>query len=257
MRYGIARKVEQVPLRHEPDTAVVRVLTGADEAALGAPDLHVDEQWVTRVLSAAVEEVGGSLPSVDRLRALCIGDRNALLLAVVAVTYGAPIEWMVACPSCGEQLDAAVDVQELIRDAGEPGARADGQIGYRLPTGADLEAVVAIADAGQGRHLLLDRCVDGWRTLGEEALTAVEASMAAADPLADIELLLHCASCTAAVPGLLDPAAELAARLATPHELLEDVHTLALAYGWTESDVLALPAPRRAEYLTLIADGGV
>ncbi len=57
--------------------------------------------------------------------------------------------------------------------------------------------------------------------------------------------------------GLLDPAAELAARLATPHELLEDVHTLALAYGWTESDVLALPAPRRAEYLTLIADGGV
>jgi hypothetical protein len=34
--------------------------------------------------------------------------------------------------------------------------------------------------------------------------------------------------------------------------LLQDVHALASAYGWTEQETLAIPPARRAEYRRLI-----
>ncbi|SOB86215.1 hypothetical protein [Streptomyces sp. 1331.2] len=254
-------------------TATVRVLTGADEAALGGGNGPGGEHWVTLVLATAVAELGGSRPEPEELRALSVGDRNALLLALVASTYGSLVEWVLDCPSCGERLDAAVDLVELLGDAAHAPAAPRPPAGlpaFRLPTGADLEALAellpavpgpAVGDpaaddpAEQARRLLLDRCVTAWHTVDEATVAAVETTMAATDPLADIELLLSCAACAAPVPAVLDPAAELAARL-TPHRrLMTDVHALALAYGWTEPEVLALPAPRRAGYLTLIADG--
>ncbi|MFJ9456282.1 hypothetical protein ACIRST_14475 [Kitasatospora sp. NPDC101447] len=254
LRHGLATR--------PATTAAVRVLTGADEAALGGNGPG-GEHWVTLVLATVVAELGGSRPEPDELRALSIGDRNALLLALVASTYGSLVEWVLDCPSCGERLDAAVDLVELLGDAthAPSGPRPpEGLPAFRLPTGADLEALAELAPtapdpAEQARRLLLDRCVTAWHTVDEATLAAVETTMAAADPLADIELLLSCAACAAPVPAVLDPAAELAARL-TPHRrLMTDVHALALAYGWTEPEVLALPAPRRAGYLTLVADG--
>ena len=35
--------------------------------------------------------------------------------------------------------------------------------------------------------------------------------------------------------------------------LLGEVHLLAAAYGWTESEILALGAERRASYLSMVA----
>ena len=35
--------------------------------------------------------------------------------------------------------------------------------------------------------------------------------------------------------------------------MLLDIHALARAYGWSESDILALPPRRRQAYLELVA----
>lgn len=284
----MANAVVPVALRHgpagrsAPPTAVLRVLTGADEAALDTGGLPGGEQWVTRVLATAVCELGGRRPSRQDLRALSVGDRNALLLTVIAATYGGRAQWVVDCPGCGDQLDAEVDLAELAASpapAPPPAAarfrgsrrrlpsgtrfglrrrsrsRSGTTSGFRLPTGADLEAVGGLDDAAEAREVLLRRCVDAWRGLDDTSLAAVEGAMAEADPLADIELLLACATCETPVSAALDAAAELAARLATGRQLMADVHAFALAYGWTEHEVLALPRPRRTAYLRLIADG--
>lgn len=242
-----------VRLRHGPanggteatTTTALRVLTGADEAALGVGEDVGREQWVTRVLATSVCELGGVRPSPADLRALSVGDRNALLLTLVAVTYGARAEWVIECPSCGEQLDAEVDLEELVGSAA-PVQGECTEAGFRLPTCGDLEAVSGLADADEARRTLLDRCVTSWRALDDESLMAVESAMAEADPLADIDVLLVCATCGTTVSAALDPRAELAARLATPGQLMEDVHALALAYGWTEPEVLALPRDRKS-----------
>ncbi|MGW7018081.1 T4 family baseplate hub assembly chaperone [Streptomyces decoyicus] len=232
----------------------VRALSGSDEAALGIGEDPDGERWAARVLITAVRDPEGGRLSPEDLRALSVGDRNALLLTLVAATYGARVQWVVACPSCGEQLDAEVNLAELVGAAAGPHEELVAA-GCALPTCGDLEAVAGLPDADEARRTLLDRCVGSWQSLDEESLAAVESLMAQADPLADIELLLICPACASEVPAELDPRAELAARLATPRQLIRDVHTLALAYGWTEPEVLALPRPHRSEYLGLIADG--
>ncbi len=144
-----------------------------------------------------------------------------------------------SCLEIADLLDVAPD---------EPDPRLPP---FRVPSQADLDAVATLP-APEARTALLDRCVGV--PLDEAAADAVEAAMAVTDPLADITLSATCAACGASTAASVDPAAELQARLADPSGLIEDVHALALAYGWTEPDVLALPRPRRHDYLALVAD---
>lgn len=221
-------------------SATVRPLTGADEIGL-APEIP---GWENRLLAAVC-----AVPDDADLTALSVGDRNALLLGTLAATFGTRLSWVVECAACGASLDADLDIAGLL--AARPAEPAAGLPAFRVPTIGDLAAVRDL-DPGAARAALLKRCVEG--TLDEAAEPEVEEAMAAADPLSEIALALACAACGAGWTAAVDAAAELLARLTTPADLLIDVHALAFAYGWTEPDVLALPRPRRQEYLSLVAD---
>jgi hypothetical protein len=243
----------RVPLRSGV-TGAVRALRGSEEAEFGAAEDRASEPWVSRVLTA-VATVGSEPPALDVARALTVGDRNALILGAIVATYGPTISWTYDCPSCGQALDAEVNLGDLLAAGTRQAPSAGLPVpAFRLPTGADLESLAGIADPETARGELLARCVAEAGALSPEAVAAVEQAMAAADALADITLTARCAECQADVSVPLDPVSELSARLAAPPELLADVHALALSYGWTEPDVLALPRPRRREYLALCAD---
>lgn len=238
--------------------AVVRPLTGADEEFLGAAADAGSEAWVTDLLTRAVSTLDGDAPTETDIRALTVGDRNALQLAVLAATYGAVVSWLVACPHCGAELDAEVDVTALAPAALTPPVHIENLPAFRIPTGGDLEAVAALGNADRARAALLDRCVPDAAVdqLDDDIVAAVEAAMAHADPLAAVDLDLRCAGCGETVAAELDAAFEIAQRLSGGAGLLGEVHALALAYGWGERDILDLPRPRRTEYLTLLADSG-
>jgi len=62
-----------------------------------------------------------------------------------------------------------------------------------------------------------------------------------------------CPDCNDAFEARLDPPDFLWAEVdARARGLLDDVHTLANAYGWREVDILALSPPRRRAYLDLV-----
>ena len=231
--------IVSVPLAHAGRDAVpVRPLTGADEIAL-SPGV------AGRTASVLAAVIGWDA----ELDALSIGDRNALLLGVLAATYGPRLSWQLDCPACGKPLDLDLDIGDLL--AAAPDAPEAGLPEFRVPTVGDLAAVAGL-EPDDARMALLARCVEG--ELDDASAAAVEDAMAAADPLSEITLVLTCAECGTQTPVGVDVAMELLARITTPADLLVDVHALALAYGWTEPDVLALPRPRRQEYLALIAD---
>ena len=235
--------------------AVVRPLTGTEEAAAQESAELATQPWITAMLRTAVVALPGAEPDLETLRGLTVGDRNSLLLGVILATYGPRLTWQLDC-SCGESLHVEVDLRELLRRADADSGDAAALLpGARLPTGADLEAVAQAADVDAAWAELVARCA-GDLPEGPDGLELVESRMAAADPLADIALRPTCWQCHAVVSLSLDPAVELAARLASWADLLYDVHALARAYGWSEPDVLALPRPRRADYLLLIADVG-
>jgi hypothetical protein len=205
----------------------------------------------------------------ERLAALPVGRRDACLLALCARTFGPTLAGETRCPACGERLELDLQSEELgveaaalSFEASEPDAlRHDGyEVVFRLPTSVDLAA----AGSGEGAEArLLTRLVVEARC-GEEAVSsealpaavrdALGEAMAAADPLADLELGLTCPACGHDWAAPFDPAAFFWAEIeAGAPRLLRDVHRLASAYAWSERDVLAMSAWRRGQYLSLLS----
>ena len=79
--------------------------------------------------------------------------------------------------------------------------------------------------------------------------------MAELDPQAEIVLEAECAACGGRLSAPFDPGDYLDREvLVAHHGLLREVHTLALHYGWSERDILALPARSGGAYIGLLAE---
>jgi hypothetical protein len=77
--------------------------------------------------------------------------------------------------------------------------------------------------------------------------------MALHDPQSAIDLSLTCPACGHAWQATFDIADFLWREVtARARRLVSDVHTLALAYGWREDDILAMGDGRRRMYLDLV-----
>lgn len=193
-----------------------------------------------------------------------VGSRDVLLGRLLATLTGPTAFAVSDCAGCGALLDVPVDVAAVCAfPVHEPGATLttavdDEPVSYRLPTSEDLLAV-ADEPPPAARRALLARCLDLDLTgmadddvahIGE----AVERAMDEAAPAGAIDLVVRCPACAHVaglpldVPTLLWAEIEMQAA-----NVLEDVHVLATAYGWTEADVLALGPLRRAAYLAMAA----
>ena len=83
-----------------------------------------------------------------------------------------------------------------------------------------------------------------------DSLAAVEDTLEMLDPAIETTLAWSCPACGAAWTELLDAASLLASELGSQaQQVLAEVATLALAYHWSERDILAMPAQRRRFYL--------
>jgi hypothetical protein len=214
----------------------------------------------------AILAAGTETEPPERLAELPVGRRDCELLSLRRALFGPQLESLTPCPSCGEQLELTVNVDELTVAAdADPAetytATADGcNVSFRLPTTADLLSVHG-GDLAAARLLLLERCVVAAEAAGEgvapadlpDAVVAtVSERMREADPQAEIELDLHCPGCAHRWREPLDIGSFLWAELDVwARRLLQDVAVLATAYGWTESDVVALSPMRRQAYLEL------
>ena len=211
---------------------------------------------VDRALALASLEGEGA----DTVARLPIGRRSARLLRVHAALTGSVLAAIASCPHCGENSEFALDVDELLARgdeaaAPEPVEVAGRVIAWRPPDSRDVRAAAETEDVAAAERVLLERCIDGEAT--DEVRRAVTAAMAKADPLAEVLLDVSCPSCGESFAADVDVARFVWAEVRTRAlGLLRDVDALARAYGWTEEQVLALGAARRATYLELAAEAG-
>jgi hypothetical protein len=204
----------------------------------------------------------------EQLAGLSIGRRDGRLLQVYECLFGPTIEAFAECPRCEERLEYSLAVGELtVQPVAEKEAEltlaATGvSVRLRLPNSSDLRAVIPCADIAAARQILLERCVleasEGGKTVAVETLPdqlvqMIAARLASADPQAEMWVELHCARCRHQWQVILDIEYFLWAKIsALAKRLLREVHALARAYGWRESDILGLSALRRQSYLELI-----
>ncbi len=248
--------------------AELRPLNGADEEFLleSAPALLPAERTTALLTHCLVRLGPNAPPDVDAVRALAVGDREALLLQLRRATFGDRLDCVVECPACGETLDVAVAVGELLLEP-YPDATEwlqalvdDGRrVVFRPVTGADQEAGarLALEDLDAAAALVVRRCVEAD---GDEPARdlepAVAALLAEADPQAEVVLNVACSACPKTFAVALDAAAFLERELAGRRdELYRELHVLASHYHWSEAELLSLTPAKRRRYLELIADG--
>lgn len=259
--------------------ATLRPLNGEDESFLleTVADLLPTEQTTT-VLTRCLTSLGWEQPvTAPAVRALTVGDREALLLHLRRITFGDRMPCLLTCPrpDCGERMDLDLNASDLLSppypDVQEhhESEFAAGAVRYRLrfrlPTGGDQEAAARVArvDPRRGADLLLRRCVEQVLTGDAETLPAeglppavvrqVEARMIELDPQAETLLDSSCPACGHHFSAVFDTAAylfqELAGRI---DHLYREVHVLALHYHWSEADILGMTARKRRRYLDLL-----
>lgn len=219
------------------------------------------------LLALALPELGE-----DALARYSIGARDDLLLALRERLFGDELASIAHCPACATLVETRWRATALRASiAAAPAAPGETleldarlhHIRYRLPTSADILALGDCRDASAAQRTLLRRCVLAASNQGApvtsdalpaEAVAALEAAMAAADPMADIDCSLQCPACGHAWSVGFDIARFLWSELhGWAQRLLVDVHTLARAYGWREADILAMSPGRRSLYVEMSA----
>ena len=202
------------------------------------------------LLAAALPQLDGAARAE-----FSIPRRDAAVLALRRRVLGSVLPGVAACPACGERLEFDFDADTLLASAAqaEPETIRVGELRFRMPNSADLVAAAAIADSQRAARQLLQRCclnADGGDAWSDDVLAQAEAALSAQAGAADTRLHFDCAACGHAWDAPLDICAYFWEEIERRAEgLLDDVHRLALAYGWDEQRILALSDARRDAYL--------
>jgi len=235
-------------------------------------------------LDRALLALGAAMPETpyERLADWPLGRRNRSLAELRSRSFGSHFQGWIACASCGEKLEFELDSRVIVDAGREADESAHGDAGetiivnqqaFRLPTSRDLALAVHESDARLAAIRIVESCrvalphaadlpasreafgvsdpaAENW---SDDALDEIGERMAVADPLAETRLSLHCPHCECDWEETLDIGAFMWAEIeARARRLLREVHILAMAYGWTEAEVLALGENRRARYVEMV-----
>ncbi len=206
-------------------------------------------------------------PTIE-LANLCIGERDAHLLALREYIFGPMLNGSAVCPKCGEKIEFDVDVDAL-KEASSAKSSIDlsmecgeYKVYFRLPNTFDLEAVSVYREIDSARDNLLKRCLSKsyhneceipLDSLPIEVLDLVAADMSKLDPQGDLLFELSCPICGHKWQAIFDIVSFFWSEItAWAQRMLREVHVLASAYRWRESDILAMSAWRRQSYLEML-----
>ncbi len=227
---------------------------------LGASD--VIALWEVRrarePLDVALQAIDAAFPEPNGESAADwpIGRRNRALLELRRAGFGPVLRGWVYCRGCSEPLEFGLDSRDVLSAASSP--QRDVWVGrrtFRLPTSRDLVEIRG-DDPDAAALRLAQRCFAGDSSahLDSDDLDDIGRQMALADPLAEIALHFDCPACGESFDESLDLPAFVCAEIeGLAKRLLRDVHVLARAYTWSESEILSLSPARREFYLSLVS----
>lgn len=187
---------------------------------------------------------------------LGVGQRDAAILELQRGTFGPSLGGTVTCPSCGEQLEFSIDADEIKaapRSASADQFVASNGLHFRLPSTNDLNAVRDSPDVDTATWRLLQRCCldpvnEGM--LSDSLISEVDAGLSALDPFSQFEVGFSCVACGSEWTDWFDVCDWFWQAIeARAGRLLDDVHCLAVAYGWSEEQILKLSPVRRLAYI--------
>jgi hypothetical protein len=231
-------------------------------------------------------EVGQTLPPVRRALALLaarrpqasppdlaklpIGRRDGELLSLREELFGPVIVALAQCPGCDDRVELSFTVESIRVAQPDDGTvlveSGEYAVRVRPASSADLMEVQALPDTLARERALITRCTVESRRgshrveadeLPDAVAEAVADTISAADPQAEVQVAMVCPGCGQAWRALFDVAEFLWREIdAWAKRVLEEVHTLASAYGWAQSAILSMSAARRRRYVSMVVEAG-
>jgi hypothetical protein len=188
-----------------------------------------------------------------------LGERNRALAQLHCELFGGQLLGFTRCVACGEQLEFTFEARRVAEVETQPAEQkiAVGKWVFRMLTSRMLAAAAEENDEAAATRRLLSACLA--EPVSEEAswtdadVEAIEERLAEADPLAEILMHFDCPICGTEFDESLDLSSfvwSVIERSAT--HVLEEVHVLATAYGWSEREILTLSAARREAYIEMV-----
>lgn len=204
----------------------------------------------------------------DAVWALPLGERILRLLKLVALTEGGPalaVTSRCPAPSCGQAIELALPYDDLfaLAEAARPPENlvhfprtGGGSLALRLPTARDAEdwRGQAFATEGEAAVAMIEALLAEGGPVATDEIGSIAAALEQADPLVAFHVDTGCPFCGQRCDLPIDLEVTALRQLAACRlGLLREVHFFATHYGWGESEVLSIPADRRAEYRMLIS----
>lgn len=213
-------------------------------------DAGLDQHPIDRALTVLGAWTGWSR---DQLADLSLGTRDAALCQVRQTLGGEQVDGVCACVACGRLSEFSLSLGDLPPPVSPPEggivvAGPRGGVRVRLPTSRDLPILLSHEEA-DAQRALAERCLLAPAELDDDLIARIDAAMERFEGPAGVEVAFACAECGAANAAPLDVAGfTWEAVVARAERLVEEVDTLASAYGWSEDEILALSDGRRALY---------
>jgi hypothetical protein len=248
-----------------------------DQLSAAALPLERDTQLLERCVLG--------LGCKEDVNQLSLGDRDTLLLHARRLTFGGQIDCVLPCPECKERMDFQLQVDRLLapQDVGAPSRffeetmETGGErfrVRFRVPSGADLEDALRVPKRKpmEAVEAVLARIVESVRSEGalEDGSAGTTISidqwptglaarvterMAELDPQAETALRLTCPACRQSFTTFFDIGDYFFRELRTREQRrYREVHQLALAYHWSETEILSMSPRKRQLYLDLLAE---
>ncbi|MFO1063075.1 MAG: hypothetical protein U0892_04280 [Pirellulales bacterium] len=202
--------------------------------------------------------------SVEEILDLPIGVRDGRLIALRQSLFGDQVESTVTCSACSSKLELSFDLTPMteaaraVSDTTFTSNWKSSTVMLRCPTTRDV-LLIDRTDADSAPNLIRQCIIDCADDIAldcvqdESFRRAFTESIQQRDPLGLIEFNMTCSECRAAFTTVFDISRFLWTELdAWCRKLMTDIHSLARAYGWTESEVLNLGPWRRQVYLNMV-----
>lgn len=242
-----------------------RQLTGRIEKNIIEIDMDCNRiEYVNAVLSHSLQSIGNCPVNNEHISALCIADRQYLMLRLSAMLDGEQMWLKISCNHCDSVFDIETKRCDLpVKEANEifPDVTINlnsRMIKARIPNGADQQSIQNISDE-QAMQTLLRRCVysvDGetpddafFNSLTSSDIDTIDAALDESAPAVCNQLIVNCPECDQQQYANLD---HYTVTGISEHNLYSDIHRLASHYHWSEEAILELPQSRRHLYLDLI-----
>ena len=223
------------------------------------------------MIRRAVDSLCCASPGANEqeIAGLCIGERDARLLLLREWLFGQRLQNMAQCPFCSERIEWEMDIQDIqlqVPNFGIPPENylleaEEYSILFRLPNGNDLEAAMDAKKRTKPENLLTRLILDckfknepcKMNDLPGKILEILDQRIEEMNPQADIRMGLRCANCEHQWEVQFDIVSYLWIEInGWARHILQDIGTLARAYGWSEQNILNMSAARRQIYLDMV-----